>query len=77
MPKVEVWPENEQAVKVFEALSSQWRMGPAGPVAIDYCAIPPVFDLLGVERSEWSQLFHDLRVMEAEAINLIRSKRRT
>lgn len=59
-------------MEAFLALTSQWRlmqsaMGPVVWLGIDYTAIPPVFDLLGVAGERRRELFGDLRVMEAAA----------
>lgn len=65
----DVWPDNWLAVQAFAALSTQWRLGPGGQlVGLDYGAIPPTLELLGIERAEWPDVFAGLRVMEAEAI---------
>lgn len=53
---------------MFEALSTQWRVGMGGAVGLDYCAIQPVFKLMGVRKRERAGVFDDLRVMEAEAL---------
>lgn len=60
----DIWP----ALRVFEAMSTQWRVGMGGPVGLDYNAIPPVATMLGMKRREITDLFQDLRVMEAEAL---------
>jgi hypothetical protein len=41
---VEVWPQNEGAVKVFLSMGTQWRRaGMAGvPTGLDYAALPAV-----------------------------------
>lgn len=42
---------------------------------LDYAAIPAVLDMQGVETSERADLFRDLRVMEAAALDEIRKQR--
>lgn len=49
-------------------MGTQWRMGPGGPVGLDYGAIPSVLRLMRVKREEWPDLFDDLRVIEREAL---------
>jgi hypothetical protein len=67
-----VWPEHAAAVGVFAALLTQWRITPAGKVlGLDYAAIPPVLQMLGVGRKKWAELFSQLRVMEAAAVKEI------
>ncbi|TDV70192.1 DUF1799 domain-containing protein [Pseudomonas sp. LP_7_YM] len=60
----DVWP----AFRLFEALSTQWRVGMGGPVGLDYGAIPSTGSMLGMKRKEITAAFHDVRVMEAEAL---------
>jgi len=59
-----VWP----AVEVFSAMGTQWRMGPGGPIGLDYGALPAVLRMMGAKRDEWPDLFDDLRVIEREAL---------
>lgn len=67
---IEVWPDTRQAVLMFIALRTQWRMGPVGPVGLDYACLPAAFHLRGIPRNERADLFDDLRVMEDEALRL-------
>lgn len=67
-----IWPENETAVAVFAAMGTQWRVGNAGPIGLDYAALPAVLRLTGVPRAEWADAFECVRVMEAEALVVMR-----
>lgn len=67
-----VWPDNESAVNVFMAMSTQWRVGVAGPVGLDYGALPAVLRLAGVARSTWSDVFNGLRWLESGALAQMR-----
>ncbi len=53
---------------MFEAMGTQWRIGPGGPVGLDYGVFPTVLRLEQVPRAEWQEAFSMLRVMEAEAL---------
>ncbi|MBJ2282281.1 DUF1799 domain-containing protein [Pseudomonas sp. MF6767] len=64
----EVWPDNWSAFLLFEAMSTQWRVGMGGATGLDYNALPPVASMLGMKRREIPEVFHDIRVMEAEAM---------
>ena len=64
----EVWPDNWPAFLLFEAMSTQWRVGMGGAVGLDYNAIKPVASMIGLKRAELTQAFPDLRMMEAEAL---------
>ncbi|WP_339406573.1 DUF1799 domain-containing protein [Pseudomonas helleri] len=65
---VEVWPDNWQAFRLFEAMSTQWRMGACGATGLDYTAIYNTASLLNISKKHTLKLFPDLRVMEAEAM---------
>jgi len=64
----EVWPGNWPAFLLFEALSTQWRVGMGGAIGLDYNAIPPVASMIGLKRREVREVFPDIRAMEAEAM---------
>ncbi|WP_460100055.1 DUF1799 domain-containing protein [Pseudomonas sp. H3_C08] len=64
----EVWPDNWPAFLLFEAMSTQWRVGMGGATGLDYNALPPVASMLGMKRRDIPEVFHDIRVMEAEAM---------
>lgn len=52
------------------ALSTQWNNGFGGPTGLKYEAIPIVFRMIGIPRSEWADLFEDMRVMESETLRV-------
>ena len=59
-----MWP----AFCLFEALGTQWRLGPGGPSGLDYASIPGTAKMIGLKRRELSEVFNDLRIMESEAL---------
>ena len=65
---VEIWPENDLVFKVFRQASSQWRMGPAGRVALDHNIVFRYFDLMGIEPKEQLELMRDIHVLECAAL---------
>ncbi|WP_286913278.1 MULTISPECIES: DUF1799 domain-containing protein [unclassified Pseudomonas] len=65
---VEVWPDAWPAFCLFEALGTQWRLGPGGPSGLDYTAILGTAKMIGLKRGELSEAFNDLRTMENEAL---------
>lgn len=67
---VGVWPDNWQAVQLFIVLSTQWRVGMAGAVGLDYAAVKAVFEIHGVEDA--ASMLDDIRVMEAAALEEMR-----
>ncbi|MDQ7987074.1 DUF1799 domain-containing protein [Pseudomonas sp. G34] len=66
--EVEVWPCSWPAFRVFEALSTQWRVGVRGATGLDYTALPVTARMLGIAARS---VFDDIRVMEAAALKQI------
>lgn len=68
---VDIWPENWQALQVFCAMGTQWRVsaGMSGLIwtGLDYTALPVVEARLGVVRAERADLFSRVRIMESSA----------
>lgn len=71
-PAVEVWPDNVQAINMFIAASTQWRVGLSGASGLDYSALESVLRMSGLPRKDWPPLFEDIRVMEDEALKTMR-----
>lgn len=47
-----------------------------GPTGLDYAAVPPVLDLVGIKgKKNRRQVFEDLRVLEREALATMREAR--
>ncbi|MNT84881.1 hypothetical protein D3C72_2249720 [compost metagenome] len=61
--EVEVWPDAWLAVRLFEAMSTQWRTGMRGASGLDYSIIPATASMLGIKRRDLPDIFPDLRVM--------------
>lgn len=68
---VEVWPDAWPAFCLFEALGTQWRLGPGGPSGLDYAAIPGTAKMIGLKHHEVPEAFSDPRVMENEAFSVM------
>jgi hypothetical protein len=68
----EIWPENLAAFEAFGGLLTQWRTGRTG---LDYAALPVVMDLQDVPPSARRQMFEDIRLMEAAALEAMRKKK--
>lgn len=70
---VEVWPENWTAVQLFRELRTQWRSGGMGGlIGMDYMPLFHKMDRLGLNAVEYAQLEDDIRVMEAEALAVMK-----
>lgn len=71
-----VWPECWQAVRLFDAIRTQWRCGPGGAVGLDYSVIPLLERSLRIPRRERRGLLEDLQVMEYEALLMFSESRK-
>lgn len=70
-----VWPDNVLAVNVFEAMGTQWNSAGYGVIGLKYENLPLIYRYVGVPRSEWSDTFDCVRVMEVEALKLMNKER--
>lgn len=71
-PPVEVYPCTLAALDLMAALGTQWRVGQGGVTGLDYAAAESALRLQRTPRSQWPQLFADLRVMERAALQEMR-----
>jgi hypothetical protein len=66
-----VWPEHVEAVELFCALATQWRVaagfGGVMFLGLHYPAVESAMRLRGVKPKDRARLFAELRVMEAAA----------
>lgn len=65
---VEVWPENWPAWVLFCEMSGQWRVGFAGPTALDYTPLFMRMDRMGLTDEQWHELYADVRTLEDAAL---------
>lgn len=67
-----VWPENWPAVRVFEAMATQWSEGFRGKTGLRYESLKEVRIGLGIKKKAWREVFEGIRVMEAAALEAMR-----
>jgi len=72
---VDVWPDNEETVKVFTRIGTQWRHGMAGVTGLVYEAVWPVMRVLRIPRANWLDVFEGVRVMEGAVLGLVKEAR--
>jgi hypothetical protein len=69
-----ILPCNLEAVRVFWALSTQWRtvsgFRGVARLALDYTAIQPVLRFMAIPRQRWAEIFDALRIMESAALSV-------
>jgi hypothetical protein len=72
---IEVWPDNVMIVNVFISMSTQWRVGMAGPTGLDYAVLPFVMRANGVPITERRAVFDGIRTMEDAALLTMRENK--
>ena len=68
----EVIPAAWPAVLMFLRVQSQWRVGTAGIVGLDYNAVRWMFELYEV--AEPRQLLDDLQIIEATVVEILNER---
>ena len=71
---IEVWPENWVPFQIFNEISSQWRTGMNGPVALDYNVAFKFMDLMRVKPKKHLEVIRAIKVMERSALNQMNTK---
>ncbi|MBV2160248.1 DUF1799 domain-containing protein [Achromobacter denitrificans] len=66
---VEIWPENLTAFKLFDSLSSQWRVSMAGRTGLDYGVMFQKMDRMGLSPEQYDELENQMRVLEHAALD--------
>ena len=64
---VEVWPENWVPFKVFNKVSTQWRVGAGGATGLDYSVVYSTMDRMKIKKQ--LAVLDAIRVMEACALS--------
>ena len=67
-----IWPENWPSLCAFLACETQWRIGPAGWMGLDYPAVDVVLRRLKFDDA----VFADLQDMEREALAVFMEEER-
>ena len=62
------WEETLPVWRVWERVSSQWRVGAGGATALDYNPLFHVLDRMGLDDAEYDELFDCIRVIESEVL---------
>lgn len=70
----ELWPENEKPINLFSSLSTQWRVSAGGACGLDYNVLFYCMGRMSLSAADHDQLFADIRVIEAEALQIMNKK---
>lgn len=72
---IEVWPENEQSVKLFLSLGTQWMVAVGvsamRPLGLNYQSMESAMRVLNIPRKDRPALFSDVRLMEREVLKVL------
>lgn len=66
---VDIWPENWLAVQIFAEARTQWHTGMGGRTGLIYPSLAVLFDLHQVPQEDRLALLHDIRELEASALD--------
>lgn len=72
-----IWPDNRDAVRVFLACDTQWRVVQGvGYTGIDYAALPEVWKARRIDKQRRPEVFDGLKVMEREVLKIQNQRRK-
>lgn len=69
-----MWEEHWEAVSLFITLRTQWLRSFDGPTGLNYVAIKPTIELMGLADHDPQELFRSIQIMEDEALSIIHKK---
>ena len=55
-------------------MSTQWRIGMAGPTGLDYNVLFHRMDRMDLDSQAHERLFQDIRVIEGEALTIMNTR---
>lgn len=64
-----LWPECVKAWNFFQAVSTQWIVGPGGAVGLNYQSVLVVRDAWKIKRKDWPKLFSEVQAMERATLS--------
>lgn len=73
---VEVFEDNYPAYELFCYMSTQWTMGMAGATGLRYEVAHHKLDRAQLDAEEYESRMDDLRVMELEALTVLRERQK-
>ena len=65
---VEVWPDNWDAILLFDALGTQWLVGPSGPYGLNYLVLYQKMARMNLTPERYDELEEEIRILEAAAV---------
>lgn len=71
-----LWPENEEAFALWLGLQTQWNVGMAGAVGLDYTGVEACMRMRDIGRKKRAELFAMVQLMEQACLEEWAEKRK-
>jgi hypothetical protein len=72
-PELEVFDENWEPLQVFVDNMTQWRVGAAGPIGLDYNVIHSALSRKNLSNEDFDAMMRDIAIIERAALREMRS----
>ncbi len=72
-----LWPENEQVFLLWMEVQTQWTVGPAGPIGLNYAGVDVCLVRGDIPRRDRNKAFKLVMLMERAALEEWASRRNT
>lgn len=69
-PCVELWPDHVPAFTLFARNYTQWRVGPGGPIGLDYGVLYHDLDRQEIPKADQQEIMDVLRIIERAALEI-------
>ncbi|WP_051306208.1 DUF1799 domain-containing protein [Massilia alkalitolerans] len=71
-----LWPENEEAFELWLGLQTQWNVGMAGAVGLNYAGVEACIRMRDIARKKRTELFASVQLMEQACLEEWAEKRK-
>lgn len=69
-PVVDLWASNSDALTLYVYFQTQWRVGPNGPIGLDYTVILHELDRRKLDTQDYDDLMDCIRQIESAALTV-------
>lgn len=64
-----LWPENEDVFWLWVSIQTQWVVGMAGRVGLDYSGVEACMRMRGIKKNQQQRIFALIQMMENAALD--------
>lgn len=68
-----IYPDNLTTVLVFIDMKTQWRVGPGGPIGLDYGVLREIWSTRRIKLADRAEILDGLQVMEEAVLKMERN----